>query len=249
LRYRAPAVVLFFAVSLILWLLGQGLGTEKESALILHAQAPTLASFLSSHLFHLNGFHLSITLLLVLTAGGMLESRWGTPRFIAFYLFTAWGTALVALLSVPLRDAGTGHSSCGATGVALGSVVVLGLFYPDHRVVRMLPPTRHLAWILVFLVSTGLVLLPVLEGNDTHFYLPQVSGVAFAFLFVRLDPLFVRLLDRWRAKRATGRRKRAVAMRLRVDELLDKISSDGYASLSLHEKTFLRYASKHYGAD
>jgi membrane associated rhomboid family serine protease len=233
-------------VSLILWL--QGLGADKGYPLILDAREPTLASFFSSHLFHLNGFHLSITLLIVLIAGGILESRWGTPRFVVFYLFTAWGTALVALVCALLSEE-MGQLSCGAAGVALASVVAVGLFYPDHRVVRILPPTKHLAWVFVFLVSTGLVLLPALQPDRVYFYLPQVSGVAFALLFVRLDPIFLNLLDRWRAKRVRGRREKAVAMRLRVDELLDKISLSGYTSLTRDEKTFLRHASKHYRTD
>jgi membrane associated rhomboid family serine protease len=253
-RCRAPAAVLFFAVSLVLWLLGQGLGLEKGYALILDAESPTLASFFSSHLFHLNGFHLSFTLLIVLIAGGILETRWGTPRFVAFYLFTAWGTALVALACGLFTSESTGQLSCGATGVALGSVVTVGLFYPDHRVVRILPPAKHLAWVLVFLVSTGLAILPVwqpdlLQRDRVYFYLPQVFGVAFALLFVRLDSIFLEFLDRWRARRARGRREKAVAMRLRVDELLDKISSSGYESLTSDEKTFLRHASKHYRMD
>lgn len=240
--YRAPATLAFFIVSLVLSLPGE----QGLSALILHIEEPTLKSFLTSHLFHTSGLHLLLNILVILPAGSILELRWGTPRFVAFYLFCAWGTAAASILIGALFN--VAGPACGASGVALGSLVAVGLLYPDHRLVRAAPPAKHFVWILIFLGSTGLA---VMDSGDSEtqghsVLLPQVSGVAFALLFLGLDPWCRRLAEKWREVRARGRRKRVGEIRLRVDELLEKISAHGYDSLTRDEKAFLQRASKHF---
>lgn len=240
--------MLFIALGFVLWLLsGEGLGLLENQRLRVHGF--TLEGFLTSHLLHVNAVHCALTLLLVLITGSILETRWGTPRFVFFYLFVAWGTALVTILTAFAFDERTAPSY-GASGVVLGSLATIGLLYPDHKLVRHLPPAKHLAWILIFLGGAGLAYLDRSSPDPEKrtFLLPQVSGVLFALLFLWLDPWCQRLVDRWKVKRAEERREKVVAIRHRVDELLEKIHSQGYESLTRDEKLFLRQASKHYKA-
>jgi len=241
-RYWAPAVMLFVAVSLVLGLI-QGGENHK-----LQLDKPSMASFLSSHLIHLDGRHLLLVVVVMVVAGGVLETRWGTPRFAAFYFLTALGASAVTLLAAYLADE-KGAVSCGAGAVCLGSLVAIGYNYPDHRIIRSLPPMKHLVWIGVFLGAAGLALLDSRARESRVLLLPQVSGVAFALLFVRLDPWCRKLVDRWRAKRDRERREKVATIRHRVDELLAKISSNGRESLTRDEERFLRYASKLYRAE
>ena len=60
------------------------------------------------------------------------------------------------------------------------------------------------------------------------------------------DPWVVSRIERWKLKRAEERREKVVAIRDRVDELLGKITEEGYEKLTRDEQTFLRQASKHY---
>jgi membrane associated rhomboid family serine protease len=264
--YRAPAALALFLVSLVLGLLASGQGTALEDSL-LSLDSPTLRGFLISHLFHVDGAHLGADILVLVLAGSVLEARWGTLRFLAFYLVCVWGTASVALLGAGASPAG-GVSS-GASGAALGSLLALGLLYPEHRVVRLAPPAKYLVWALIFLGATGLLLL---EGRPVEGFggfheeeggggpgrggpapvlavLHQVTGVAFALLVISLEPWRARVAATWRKRRETERRERLVELRRRVDQLLAKISDEGAESLTRDERTFLERASKHYRSD
>jgi membrane associated rhomboid family serine protease len=231
--------MLFVAVSLVLWISQAG---ENHRLLL---DEPTAVSFFSSHLIHVDGWHLLLVIVVMLVAGGVLETRWGTPRFAAFYFFTALGASGVTLLARSLSHE-EGVLSCGAAAVSLGSLVAIGYYYPDHRLIRSLPPMKHLAWIGIFLGCAGLALLDGKAGESRVLLLPQASGVAFALLFVRLDPWCRGLVERWRANRERERREKVAAIRHRVDEILGKISSSGRGSLTRDEERFLRQASKLY---
>lgn len=223
-------------------LLLREVGIAGHPGLVLQVEGLHTESLFASHLYHGNGFHLIVTLLGLLVAGGILETRWGTPRFVAYYLFTAWGTTLVSLgCALVLEEKGP---ACGSSGVVFACLTSLGLVCSEDRLASWTPPTKHLAWILIFLGATGLALLRLDPAG--YFLLPQVSGVAFALAFARIDPWCRRRIARWKARREDERRMKVVRIRLRVDELLDKISSEGYGSLSPEEKLFLRQASKHY---
>src|SRR5262249_8970868 len=154
-------------------------------------------------LLHINTVHCLLTLLFILITGSILEARWGTPRFVAFYLLVAWGTALATILAALVFEGQGDAPSYGASCVVLGSLAAIGLLYPDHKLVRHLPAAKHLAWILIFLGAAGLAYLDRMSPNPAQhtFLLPQVSGVPFALLFLWLDPWCQRLVDRWKAKR------------------------------------------------
>jgi membrane associated rhomboid family serine protease len=257
-RYRAPAVSFFFFLSLIFMFM------ELAEPPFLRPSLLNGKTFLASHLFHnaekagrtseaLNWLHWTFVVLAVVIAGGVLETRWGTPRFLVFYLLSVWGAAGVTLLTQ--YAAGHKGPSYGAASVALASLAAVGYTYPDHRLVRSVPPMKHFTWILIFLGGAGLAWLDLLSlssaggrgpWESSSFLMPQVSGVAFALLFLKLDPWLLDVVKRWQRRRAAEERERVVQIRHRVDRLLEKISAEGMESLTRDEKLFLRHASKHF---
>ena len=70
-----------------------------------------------------------------------------------------------------------------------------------------------------------------------------------ALLWLRLDSAFDRKMAAWLAARDIRERERVREIRHRVDELLDKISSFGYDSLTADERSFLRHSSKHFKSE
>ena len=245
----------FVTVSVVLFLVD----SDRQLYLgqLLRLDAPTLRDFLTSHLFHANGYHLSFNLVVIVVAGGVLEWRWGTLSFIVFYVLCALGAGAVGIVCAALI--GSSLTACGASSVALGCLVAIGLLYPEHRLVRCLPPMKHLTWILSLAGATGLVLVGrgasavAVEGaeqaGESVFLLGQLAGVPLALLFVRLGPVFATCKDRWRRRREDDRQKRVVEIRERVDELLDKITAEGSGSLTRDERAFLHRASKHFRKD
>ena len=236
--------MLFLVVTLILWIL-QGRENLVETT-VLRAGEPTLRSLFTSHLLHLSGYHLSFSLIIILIAGGVLETRWGTPGFIAFYLLTAWGTSALNLASALCSEKLADSVSCGSAGVALGTLAAVGFLYPEHKLIWFSPPAKYLVWVVIFLGAMGLEFLDLSTSAMSTFLLPQVSGVVFGLGCAALETRVVGLLDAWRSRREREARRRAALLRERVDELLDKINAKGYESLSGDEKAFLREASKHY---
>ena len=245
--YRAPAVTVFFVVCLVLWLTAPEVGSD----LVLTFSGPTLLeSVLVSHLVHHKGLHLVVNLLAVVLIGMILESRWGTARFLCFYLFCAWGGTAVTWLMARVFEI-EGYS-CGASSVALGCLVVYGFLFPQTRPASWIPPSKYLVWVTIFVGAGCLVLLPALgpqvDGADPY-YLPQVSGGLFALAFLWLLPIHQGWLTARRERRAAVERQQVREIRQRVDQLLEKISTDGYESLSHDELSFLRDASKHFRDD
>ena len=243
--FRAPMVAAFFVVSLLLWLIGSD--EERLRHLSLELASPTIESFLASHLFHRSGLELVFNLLVIVVTGAILETRWGTTRFVAFYFVCAWGSTGLTLALATLF--GVDGFTCGSASVAFGCLVCVGYLFPEIRLLRWVPPNRYLVWMVIFVGASLLVLLEVVERTAAPpgpYYSPQVTGVPLTLLFLKLLPIYDKWLWRRLQRREEEARSRVREIRERVDQLLEKISNDGYESLSRDELNFLRSASKHF---
>ncbi|HLU48597.1 MAG TPA: rhomboid family intramembrane serine protease [Planctomycetota bacterium] len=247
--HRAYTVLLLVAGLLLVWI-----WTNSEGGPALHqilvAGDPTLEGFLTHQLFHESGLHVALDMLAILVAGGVLESYWGTQRFLAFSLVVVLGVATVSTLAGSLLvvgDANVTLATFGASGLALGYLTCIAVAYPRDDLLSGLS-IRQAAWSVVLLGATGLVALDV-EGAQREiqpYLIPQISGVGFAMAFLWALPR----VESWRRERQRLRereeREKVIDIRLRVDELLDKINTQGYGSLTPTERSFLRYASRYY---
>ena len=263
--FRAPAALVFLGTTVLVW---RFFGQDPEAAVrqTLDALHPTLEAFFTSHLLHTTGFHLTASVFVVLVAGGILETRWGTPRFLVFYgtvVILSTGVSLVAGriavacgFFVPgasdAAGAFAGPVSYGSSALALACLVAVAGVTRD-RVWLGFFPVRRLLWALIVLGAAGLALLDSLRASgempQSLFLLPQISGVMLALLWLRLDSAFDRKMAAWLAARDIRERERVREIRHRVDELLDKISSFGYDSLTAAERSFLRHSSKHFKSE
>lgn len=62
--------------------------------------------------------------------GPMLESTWGTPRFLKYYLATGVGAGvIVCLASVPLQSMDT--PTIGCSGALFGLLIAYGVLFPN----------------------------------------------------------------------------------------------------------------------
>ncbi len=240
--YRAPVVTIFFVVSLILWLLRDGAADWLQ---LLRFDRVSGESFLTSHLFHTDGLHLAMNSVLILLLGMILESRWGTLRFLGFYFFCAWGGSAFSVLLARVLDVQNGYT-CGASSVALGCLVSVGVLYPSARLVRWVPPNRFLVWVGIFSVCGVLALIESYADDPKLYLLPHAVGVPLALAYLSIVPRYDRWVVRRHQRLEEEQRIRVREIRSRVDRLLEKISAEGYESLSPDELHFLRNASKHY---
>jgi len=210
--------------------------------------------FLTFQFLHANLGHILANGLGLFVFGPWMERWWGSARFLIFYLLCGVaGAAFYAFLvfthvlndpyTVPLIGA-----SAGIYGILIGVAVVA----PDLRVQLLFPPIemsiRHMAMIvLAIAVAVVIFNLENAGGQAGH-----LGGAILGFILVK----WPFLLGRGNAASLHNQERReSVAAKLRprttvdlaasteIDRILDKISAQGFQSLTDAERDALRNAS------
>lgn len=194
--------------------------------------------------------------------GPWMERWWGSKKFLLFYLLCgAAGAAFFTLLtSLGLLPDGKESALVGASAGIYGIFIGVAVISPDLRVVLLFPPIelsmRQLA-IALLAISSGAILLN-LGGNEGG-EAGHLGGAILGFILMRYPWLLGGGLQ------AVRHRPRALAhpfesklrprTELRMDEdsavdlILDKVSRDGFQSLSQAERDILRQASERHQSD
>jgi len=202
-------------------------------------------------------FHLLWNMLALWIFGCEVERRWGTNRFVRFYLLGGLAAALCTLLVAPMSIRIAGSPTIGASGAVLAVLAAYAVMFPDNRITLLLffvlPLTmkaKHLA--IGYALITVLIVLSPQAGTDNIAHFAHLGGLAFGYLYVKHGGGFEMALRRLRAGR-NERRLRARAakrgaydkfMREEVDPILDKIGREGVKSLTRRERAILRRAQK-----
>ena len=202
--------------------------------------------------------HLLWNMFLLWMFGCDVERRWGTRRFIRFYLLGGVAGALMTLLAAFLSAQIAQSLTIGASGAVLAVLVAYAMLFPDNRVTLLLffvlPITmkaRNMA--IGLMVITVLWILSSRGGQGPNIaHLAHLGGLAFGYLYVKYGDSFeMRLRQRRAARsqktlwaRSEQREEQEKFMREEVDPILDKISRDGVESLTRRERAILRRAQK-----
>lgn len=213
--------------------------------------------FLSFQFIHGHLGHLMLNTIGLYFLGPFMERWWGAGRFLIFYLLTgAAGAGLYTLLAF-LGVVDSGYlmgASAGIYGIFIGVAVVA----PQLRVRLLIPPVelsmRQLA-IALMVISLVLLTSGILgnEGGEAG----HLGGAIAGFLLVKFPGLipWKRRQDdveiiRPRAFSRTSEAKLRPRSRVdfsqdsEVDRILDKISRDGFQSLTAEERETLQRAAK-----
>ena len=214
-----------------------------------------------TYMFLHGGFlHILLNLLGIWMFAGDLETRWGTARFLRFYLISGTGAGLIILLANSLL-AGKGYLSpvaitVGASGALFALLLAYGMTWPDREVlIWFLFPIKMKYFVMIF---GGIEFLSTLKsfspdaGNISH--VGHVGGLLTGFVLMMLARIdFRSLFGGSRHDRLRKRNLRVVSNRNRakeiIDRLLDKIARDGMDSLTSEERRELDWARKNYYPD
>jgi membrane associated rhomboid family serine protease len=206
--------------------------------------------------------------------GMEVEHIMGSRKFLIFYLMCGIVAGLSQLFLAPVLEPssivdrfGGPVPTIGASGAVYGVLVAFGVMFPDRYIfLYFLLPIK--AKYFVF----GLIVLGVLSigGQSAVANLAHLGGALAGYVYLlflgRRYP-FQHTIDRigwWinskTTKRQTdeyenivetkvhdiseGRRSEQDAVQAKIDEILDKIGSGGYQSLTEEEKKILFDASK-----
>tara|TARA_B100001029_G_C15039983_1_gene442877 strand:- start:535 stop:1155 length:621 start_codon:yes stop_codon:yes gene_type:complete len=146
---------------------------------------------LVTHMFvhDLLPMHILFNMFALWMFGRHIESRWGSKRFLSYYIFTGLGAAILHLIV-------TGGGSAmmfGASGAVFGILLAFGMVYPNTQILLLIPPMPIKAKYLV--IGYGLLELYLGYGSpgDGVAHFAHVGGMLFGllvFLYWKIKGVF-----------------------------------------------------------
>ena len=204
-------------------------------------------------------WHIVFNMLALWFFGPTLERMYGTREFTWFYLMGAVAAGLVFMI---LEQFFLGNLTpvIGASGAVMAVLMLYAIHYPRQiiRIWGIIP--IEVRWIVgIFIIVDLFPVLQSLGGRmtgDNVAHSAHLGGLAFGYLYFKFQLRFERLFSGFRLPDMSS--KRSVSrgnLRLyeppdnfdaAVDEILQKISKEGEASLSDQEREILKTASQRY---
>jgi MFS family permease len=194
--------------------------------------------------------------------GPWMERWWGSKKFLLFYLLCggAGATFFTLLTFLGLLPGGLESSMIGASAGIYGIFIGVAFIAPNLRVALLFPPIelsmRQLA-IALMAISSGAILLQ-LGGNEGG-EAGHLGGAILGFILMRFPGLLgggpasetyhARALDRPADAKLKPRTELRTGVDTAVDLILDKVSRDGFQSLTQTERDILRKASESHRSD
>ncbi len=187
---------------------------------------------------------------------GPFVERWlGSMRFLIFYLTCGVGGAaffvLLAYLGI-LPEMDFGASLVGASAGIYGIIIAVAFIAPNLQVSLLFPPItltmRKLA-LAVIAIAVGVILFGI--GDNEGGEAGHLGGAIVGYMLIRMAPVFGVEM-----KRTPRRSKKHFEPKIRprtivdlqaqseVDVILDKISREGFQSLTDEERELLHRVSK-----
>lgn len=210
-----------------------------------------------TYMFVHGGFwHVFFNLLVLFFFGPPLEERWGSREFIKYYLVCGLGGAVLSFVFA------FNSSVVGASAAVYGVMLAFAMNWPDMPIyIWGIFPVKA-KWLVLVLALFALYSAYTASGDGVaHF--AHLGGFAFGWLYLKLDfrgnTTFTKLkkmVSRPRLTVVSGappkrppekpRRRADEGVYDDVDKVLDKISTQGIASLTAEERKLLDEVSRRY---
>jgi membrane associated rhomboid family serine protease len=210
-------------------------------------------------------FHLLFNMLWLYWLGNLFQQYLGNSKTYQAYILGGLFGGIVYIISFNLFPAFSNQVefsyALGASAGVLSIVIATATLLPDYQVSLLLLGQVKLKYIA--LVSVFLDLISIPNGNAGG-HIAHIGGAAFGYLFIKLiysnspfangvDKLFISIENIFKAKPKVqvyhkGKVSKPISPnkpnQQQIDQILDKISKNGYESLSQKEKEILFKASK-----
>lgn len=137
---------------------------------------------LSYQFLHGGFFHLFFNLFALWMFGVEMENRWGSSKFLTYYLLSGIGAGIVHMVVSPFIG-GMGPT-VGASGAIYGILVAFGLTFPN-RPIFMIPffiPIPAKYFVMIF---AGFEMISGLTGGDGIAHFAHIGGALTGFLLLK----------------------------------------------------------------
>ncbi|MFC1619136.1 rhomboid family intramembrane serine protease [Candidatus Neomarinimicrobiota bacterium] len=252
-RPRSTIISSLILINLIIWGLIALSGTDRVFYPIFGLVPKLVWSRLMiwqpfTYMFLHGGFwHFALNMFVLWMFGSELEREWGSTAFLRYYFVTGVGAGLVTMLfsissMIPV---------IGASGAIYGVLLAYGLAYPNRYVYLYFMFPVKVKYFVGFLGIMAF-LASFQQGLSTVSHLTHLSGMVIGGIYLksgwrdRLDHLSRRVTSmrqQYQVRRDSTERQEEELMRRQVDEILDKISTEGFSSLTNEEQDILYKAS------
>lgn len=216
-----------------------------------------LWKFVTFQFLHGSLGHVFFNCMALFFFGPWMERWWGARKFLAFYLLcgVAGGVFFWLLVSLGLLPGDDAYSqllgaSAGIYGILIGVAVVA----PDLRVRLLLPPIElSMRQLAIALMVIAVVSIVFKVGGNEGGQAGHMGGAILGFFLVRYpwllgsgrDPEIIRpkVVTHKPLSKLRPRTELEKDQDTAVDKILDKISREGFQSLTQEERDFLQKAS------
>lgn len=186
--------------------------------------------------------------------GPVMERVWGRARFLCYYLACGVGAAmcfyLLATLGV-LPEGSEQANLVGASGGIYGLAMAVAVLAP-HAIVQLLfpPITLSMRQLALGMVTVAVVIIVFQWGKNVGGEAGHLGGALVGFVLAKRGAVFgfsVRKKPRGPRRDIEAKIRPRTVIDLRaeseVDAILDKISREGFQSLSDEERDLLHRAA------
>jgi len=242
-------------VVFVVQIVADGPGVGRMSSLL----GVTVGSFyqlwryITFQFLHSTGdlWHIAWNMLGLYFLGTPLERRYGSRRFVKFYLSCGVAAGIAFVVIGALGDLPRNMPIIGASGGVYGVVLAAAVFLPHFRlIILFFPVPIRLAALLIFGRMILLVLLALRAGRTDAAMsdVAHLGGAAAAAFWIWVLPRIRTGKRRVREKTNAGAWRRKMAkqedLQRDIDRILQKIHEHGLNSLSRSERKTLQDATR-----
>ena len=182
-------------------------------------------------------FHLLLNMFVLWMFGTVLESTWGTTRFLKFYFICGIGAGILNAAVTPASPIPT----IGSSGAIYGLLMAFGILFPEQLLyIWGIVPVKAKYFVIGIGAIEFLTAVSTTNSGIAHF--AHLGGMLFGLVYMKWGD-WSRYLSSRRGRRRRERNLRAVRDRREerqelqeeIDRLLDKAARSSTDSLTAEE--------------
>jgi membrane associated rhomboid family serine protease len=139
-------------------------------------------------------FHLGFNMLALYMFGGAIERVFGERRYLVYYVVCVISAALTQLVFAAVS--GGIYPTIGASGGVFGLLLAYAIYFPNNRVMLLIPPIPLPARVFVVLYAALELYLGVTGTQEGVAHFAHLGGMVGGYAMLRL----------WRGRAAPFRR-------------------------------------------